>query len=214
MEQFPEPTRPAPRKRSATMEMALNEMPTRIATDIHAGIEKNLPTVSESVFVQRIIPILEKIMVPAHRQAYQKVVVDLMMPLRVVDDKDRDKVLHVVPPIARTPRTTIPQLDGGLSVADVLKNMERYKELNRLDIVDDTMRGYLGRITILPDTVQDILLPIHRILQHYGRELDITATKDNPLGRDALPQSADKRGEVQPDLTQHSSCFTEEEDED
>lgn len=195
------------------MELALKEIPERVATDINAGIEKNLPTVTETIFRTRIAPILAKILLPSHRVAYQRIVVDLMMPLRVVDDQDRSKVLHVVPALARTPRTTIPQLDGGLSVADVIKNMERYKELNRLDIVDNTMKGFLERITVLPDTVQDILLPIHRILQEYGFALDVTATADNPDGAESLPQSADKRGEVRSELSQPSSCFTDEEDE-
>lgn len=210
---FQQPQRPE-RKRSITMEMALNEEPKKFATAIHSGIEARLPRVTESVFKTRVIPILEKIMVPAHRAAYQKIVVDLMFPLYVIDDNDKDKILHIVPPIARTPLTTVPQVDGGLSVADVMYNMDRYRELNRLDIIDDTMRGYLDRITIMPNLVDDILLPIHRILQVYGRELDVTANAQNPLGRDALPQSADKRGEGQATLSFQSSSFTEEEDED
>ncbi|MNT12669.1 hypothetical protein D3C72_1476060 [compost metagenome] len=92
--------------------------------------------------------------------------------------------------------------------------MNRYRDLNQLGLIDDTMRGYLQRITILPDTIEDILLPIHRILRAYGRELDVTADASNPLGKDSLPQSADKRAEVNSTLSPPSSCFTDEEDED
>lgn len=209
---FPQPQAPK-RQRSITMEMALNEEPKKFATAIAEGIDARLPRVTESVFKARVIPILEKIMVPSHRAAYQRLVVDLMFPLFVTDDVDTNKVLHVVPPLARTPRTTVPQLDGGLSVGDVLYNMNRYRDLNRLDIIDDTMKGYLDRITLMPNLVDDILLPIHRILQVYGHSLDVTATAKDPLGRDALPQSADKREEGQNTLSFQSSSFTEEEDE-
>lgn len=212
-QQYQPPQRPE-RRRSATMTMALEEEPKKFATAINNGIESRLPRVTESYFKARVIPILSKIMVPAHRAAYQKIVVDLMFPLYVIDDHDPDKVLHIIPPIAPTPRTTVPQVDAGLSVADVMHNMDRYRELNRLDIIDDTMRGFLGRITIMPSVVDDILLPIHRILQVYGAELDVTADAKNPLGRDALPQAADKREEAGNVLTLQSSSFTEEEDED
>ena len=192
----------------------MGERPKEYATKILAAVDDNLPTINESAFVKQVLPLLEKILVPANRKAYQRFVVDMMMPLKVVDDQDRTKVLHLVPPLVKTPRTTIPQADGGLSVGDVIHNMNRYRDLNQLGLIDDTTRGYLQRITILPDTIEDILLPIHRILRAYGRELDVTADASNPLGKDSLPQSADKRAEVNSTLSPPSSCFTDEEDED
>jgi hypothetical protein len=192
----------------------LGERPKEYATKILAAVEEHLPTINESAFVKQVVPLLEKILVPANRKAYQRFVVDMMMPLKVVDDQDRTKVLHIVPALSRTPRTTVPQADGGLSVGDVIHNMNRYRDLHRIDLIDDTMRGFLQRITILPDTIDDILLPIHRILQVYGRELDVTADANNPLGKDSLPPSADVRGELVSTLSPPSSCFTDEEDED
>ncbi|QBJ02595.1 hypothetical protein MZD04_gp066 [Pseudomonas phage Psa21] len=192
----------------------MGERPKEYATKILNAVDQNLPTINESAFVHQVIPLLQKILVPANRKAYQRFVVDLMMPLKVVDDHDKTKVLHLVPPLTRTPRTTVPQADGGLSVGDVIHNMNRYRDLHRVDLIDDTMRGFLHQITILPDTIEDILLPIHRILQAYGKELDVTADASNPLGKDALPPSADKKGELVSTLSNPSSCFTDEEDED
>jgi len=192
----------------------MGERPKKYASEILAAVDSNLPTINESAFVKQVIPLLEKILVPENRKKYQRFVVDMMMPLKVVDDHDRNKVLHVVPPLIRTPRTTVPQMDGGLSVGDVIHNMNRYRDLNQLGLIDDTMRSYLQRITILPDTIDDILLPIHRILQGYGKELDVTANAANPLGKDSLPPSADKQKEAAQSLSAPSSCFTDEEDED
>lgn len=202
--------------RDARIAREMGDRPKEYATKILDFIDTNLPTINESAFVKQVVPLLEKILVPANRKAYQRYVVDLMMPLKVVDDQDRSKVLHVVPALVRTPRTTMPQADGGLSVGDVIHNMNRYRDLNQLGVIDDTMRDYLHRITILPDTIEDILLPIHRILQAYGRELDVTADAKNPLGKDTLPPSADQRKEVglATALSPPSNCFTDEEDED
>lgn len=213
--EYPQPT-PVKTKSAREERLAreMGERPKKYASAILAAVDEHSPTINESAFVKQVVPLLEKILVPANRKAYQRYVVDLMMPLRVVDDHDRTKVLHVVPPIIRTPRTTVPQADGGLSVGDVIHNMNRYRDLHRVDLIDDTMRGFLQRITILPDMIDDILLPIHRILQVYGKELDVTADAKNPLGKDSLPLSADKRAEVSNTLSPPSSCFTDEEDED
>lgn len=192
----------------------LGERPKEFATKILDFVDEHLPTINESAFIKQVVPLLERILVPANRKAYQRFVVDMMMPLKVVDDHDRTKVIHVVPALSRTPRTTIPQADGGLSVGDVIHNMNRYRDLHRIDLIDDTMRGFLQRITILPDVIDDILLPIHRILRTYGKELDVTANAQNPLGKDSLPPSADARGELVSTLSPPSSCFTDEEDED
>lgn len=213
--EMPQPIVPNPKRaREERIAREMGERPKKYATEILAAVDSNLPTINESAFVHQVIPLLEKILVPASRVAYQRYVVDLMMPLKVVDDHDRTKVLHIVPALARTPRTTVPQMDGGLSVGDVIHNMNRYRDLNQLGLIDDTMRGYLHQITILPDTLEDIILPISRILRAYGREIDLTANAQNPLGKNALPPSADKQKEAAQNLSPPSSCFTDEEDED
>jgi hypothetical protein len=215
MTEFPQPQKVQTKSaRDERIARELGERPKEYASKILDFVDEHLPTINESAFIKQVVPLLEKILVPANRKAYQRFVVDLMMPLKVVDDHDKTKVVHVVPALSRTPRTTIPQADGGLSVGDVIHNMNRYRDLHRIDLIDDTMRGFLQRITILPDTIDDILLPIHRILQVYGRELDVTADAKNPLGKDALPPSADVRGELVSTLSPPSSCFTDEEDED
>lgn len=212
---YPPPKRVDPKQsRKNSIERNLGDKPKEFASKILNAVDNNLPTINESAFVHQVVPLLERILVPENRKAYQRFVVDLMMPLKVVDDHDRTKTLHIVPAIIRTPRTTIPQLDGGLSVGDVIHNMNRYRDLHRIDLIDDTMRSFLQDITILPDTIDDILLPIHRILRVYGRELDVTANAQNPLGTNALPLSADKQKEAAVTLSAPSSCFTDEEDED
>lgn len=191
---------------------ALEIQPKKFATEILAAVDANTPRINESAFKAQVIPILERILVPANRRAYQKFVVDLMMPLHVVADNDRELVIHTVPAIARTPRTTVPQLDGGLTVADVINNMSRYRDLQQTHVIDDTMRGFLNRITILPDMIEDILLPISRILRSYGTEIDVTANAENPLGTNSLPKALDKREEVD-SFNPPSDSFSEEEDD-
>lgn len=190
----------------------LGERPKKYASEILAFVEAHTPSINESAFKVRVLPLLERILVPANRAAYQRIVVDLMMPLRVLDDNDRTKVLHTVPALARTPLTTIPQADGGLSVGDVIHNMNRYRDLQQTALIDETMRGFLENITILPDPVDDILIPINRILMAYGRRLDLTATAENPMGTDS-PTEAVTKVEGTLALSGTSDCFSEEEDE-
>lgn len=199
--------------RSARWKEVLDTQPRKMATTIQNGIAGCYPKVTESVFKKHVIPILCRILVPENKAAYKKLVVDLMMPLNVVSDSDPTVVLHTVPPIARTPLTTIPQLEGGLTVSDVLNNINRFRDLQRMDLHDGAMQGFLDRITILPDPIEDILLPIHRILRSYGHELDVTATAENPLGTASLPKSVEQRNEAAT-LSPPSDSFTEEEDED
>lgn len=99
-----------------------------------------------------------------------------------------------------------------MTAADVIYNMNRYRDLQRNDLIDDTMRRFLDQITILPDLIDDILLPIDRILRSYGHSLDVTATAENPLGTNALPKVTDQKG-VGTDLFQPSDSFSEEEDD-
>lgn len=207
-----QPTNPNPTSaRAERISDALDIQPRKYATAILSAVETSIPRINESAFKARVIPLLQRIMVPANRAAYQKIVIDLMMPLNVVSDQDRDLVLHTVPPIARTPRTTIPQADGGLTAADVIYNMNRYRDLQRNDLMDDTMRGFLRQITILPDLIDDILLPIDRILRSYGTSLDVTATAANPMGTQLLPISSAIGEEV--GFNPPSDSFSDEEDD-
>lgn len=211
-----EPVQPKPinaqtaRERYVARE--LGERPRKYASEILAFVESHTPSISESAFKIRVLPLLERILVPANRAAYQQIVVDLMMPLRVLDDNDRTKVLHTVPALARTPLTTIPQADGGLSVGDVIHNMNRYRDLQQTALIDETMQSFLNNITILPDPVDDILIPINRILMAYGRRLDLTATAENPMGTDS-PTEAHTKVEGTLALSSTSDCFSEEEDD-
>lgn len=197
--------------RQRYIERELGERPRQYATAILEAVESNTPSISESAFVRSVVPLLERILVPANRMAYQRIVVDLMMPLRVMADDDRTKVLHVVPPLARTPLTTIPQQDGGLTVGDVIHNMNRYRDLQQSAMIDATMQGFLNDITILPDPVDDILIPINRILMAYGRRLDLTANKENPLGTGNT--DAVTKVEGTGSFSAASDSFSEEEDE-
>lgn len=84
--------------KSARYREALEIQPKKFATEILSAVQVATPRINESAFKALVIPLLERILVPANRQAYKKIVVDLMMPLHVVSDTDRDLLLHTVPP--------------------------------------------------------------------------------------------------------------------
>lgn len=200
-------------EREAYINRVLGSEPLVFANAILEEVASKSAIVTESVFKQHIIPLLEKLFVTQARVAYLKVSRDIQLPLRVVSDSDHTVVLHTVPPLFCNPMTTIPVPGKGLTVGEALSNLKRYYDLNQVALADKTTKFYLDKITILPNLVKDILLPIDLILGHYGTSIDLSATNANPAGRDALPQSNDKTSEVATPAFEPSDSFTEEEDE-
>jgi hypothetical protein len=199
------------RQRAAYLGAEVDDFSSKIL----AGIEANMPTINETGFRAYVIPLLEKLFVPDSIQKYKRFCGDLSNPLRVHADNDKNNILFTVPAVFQIPLTTIPQMEGGLTVADVIANMGRYRDLNQSAVIDDTMQSFLDDITIVPDKDETIIIPIDNILRKYGTKIDLYATAENPNGTPA----EQLRMEGKPAMTMQtvsptSNCFTEEEDED
>jgi hypothetical protein len=201
-------------EREAYVQRVLGDEPMQHASKILAEVDNKSAIVTQSAFRHQVIPLLEKLFVTEARIKYLQVSKDIQLPLRVVADDDHTRVIHVVPPLFCNPMTTIPQPGKGLTVGEALSNLNRFRDLNRVDLVDSHTKFYLEKVTILPNLVKDILIPIDLILQEYGTSIDISATNANPEGRDALPQITAKADEVAPTISTQATCFSEEEDED
>jgi len=138
---------------------------------ILAATDQAIPRVPESVFVARVLPLLEKPFYRASMAGYAQFVTELTNPLRVVADGDAEKVLFEVPPLIQTTGVTMP-VRGAPTTDTTLR--ELYQEAERGVDVNRMVTSIMQQVTARPNLQKTLLDPLQAILSRYGKTLDIT----------------------------------------
>jgi hypothetical protein len=137
--------------------------------------EADIPRISESRFVNEVLPLLERPFYHQSMAAYTRYVKELTNPLRVTEDNDPNKILFEVPPFIQTTGVTMPA--PGMPTTDTtLRNL--YVEAERGVDVNPVVAQFMSRITRKPELQKTLLDPLKAILERYGRTIDISDEKN------------------------------------
>ena len=142
---------------------------------ILAATEADIPRISESRFINEVLPLLERPFYHQSMAAYTRYVHELTNPLRVTADNDPNEILFEVPPFIQTTGVTMPA--PGMPTTDTsLRNM--YVEAERGVDVNPMVAQFMSRITRKPELQKTLLDPLKAILARYGRVIDISDEKN------------------------------------
>lgn len=136
---------------------------------ILAGEQRRNPTITEALFEQEVLPILENPFGEDALAAYGRYVGELTKPLKVLDNEDLDKVLFTVPALVQSPVTTIPT-GRGMSAEMFLRSLSRDVDLGGRH-VNAKILNFMTHMTKVPDYVEVVIKPIQEILARYNRRL-------------------------------------------
>lgn len=139
---------------------------------ILAGSDKLTPTISESLFLAEVLPLLESPFGTEMLHRYSRYVGELTQPLKVLEDNHPENVLFTVPALVQSPVVTIATA-GGMTAENFMQSLSREAELGGRNI-HEKIHQYMMRMTKTPDYRKAVLEPIQAILARYGKKL-ITA---------------------------------------
>ncbi len=135
------------------------------------GYQGFIQTVTESQFRLYLLPLLKNPYKKENMAEYVKVAQELIRPVNVVADQDRNQVLFTIPPLTPPPNTGIPS-KGGLTADEFLTSLKREIELGGRG-TPEKVSEFMKKITQFPDIVQVVILPLRAILQRYGEDFEV-----------------------------------------
>lgn len=133
--------------------------------------EKEIPQVSETQFINHVLPLLERPFYHSSMSNYVRYVGELTNPLHVTSDSDAKTILFTVPAIIQSTGVTLPAT-GAPTTDTTLKNI--YAQGERGVDVNPMIANFMSKVAARPDMVVKLLDPLNEILGRYGRTIDIS----------------------------------------
>lgn len=168
------------------------------AFDTILNSTQHIPTISEYQFTQHPLYLLRNPFDHGNLEQYLPYVGDLMRPLNVVDNQDRNRVLFTVPPLFVSPKTTVPRTNG-MNADQMFVSLKREMELGGRG-APEKIAGFMRAITQAPDVQAVLIRPLREILHRYGMDFDVPGVhvaEAQPNGQLAQPHSSFGDGEYE-----------------
>lgn len=141
----------------------------RAMADILANDERQTPIVGEDVFVNQIIPLLQRPWLESNLAKYKRFVAELTQPLRVAGVRDgQTVVLFTIPPLHAAVDTTSP-ITNGITINQLVEHASIMRSRHFAENVDGYVTEYLHQISNLLPPEQKLLVPLGAILGVYGK---------------------------------------------
>jgi hypothetical protein len=137
--------------------------------------EAEIPRMPESRFINEVLPLLERPFYHSSMVQYTRFVRELTNALRVHADGNPQEILFEVPPFIQTTGVTLP-VKGAPTTDTTLRNI--YIEADRGVDVNPIVASFMSRITHRPKLQETLLDPLKKILERYGRVIDISDEKN------------------------------------
>lgn len=135
------------------------------------AVEGYQPRISAQQFETEVVDILTNPFGSEALMAYLPYVGELTQPLHVVKNDDPSIILHTVPALVQTTRSSIPMQDG-MNADTFYRSLTRDQDLGGRN-VHRKVATWLRQITETGDYRQQVLLPLRRVLQAYGRDFSV-----------------------------------------
>lgn len=141
----------------------------RACNDILANDELQTPIVTEQVFEEQIIPLLQRPWDENNIARYKRYVAELTMPLRVAGVRDGETiVLFTVPPLHARVDTSMSGIHD-ITVNHLVEHASMLRHRGTNEPVDKYVTEYLHSISQLVPIEDKLLVPIGAILSLYGK---------------------------------------------
>lgn len=146
-----------------------NQELERAMADILSNDERQTPIVTEDVFINQIIPILQRPCTEDSMRKWRRFVSEPMQALRVAGVRDgKTVVLFTIPPLFGRVDTTSPHVNG-ITVNQLVEYASIMRSRHTGENVDGNVTEYLTEITNQVSPEQKVLVPIAAILGAYGK---------------------------------------------
>lgn len=146
-----------------------NQELERAMADILANDERQTPIVTEDVFINQLIPILQQPWKEENQRKWRRYVAEPMQSLRVAGGRDgQTVVLFTIPPLFGRVDTTSP-VATGITVNQLVEYASIMRSRHTGENVDGNVTEYLNEITHQIPPEQKVLVPIGAILGLYGK---------------------------------------------
>lgn len=141
----------------------------RACNDILANDVKQTPIVGEDVFVNQIIPLLQRPWDERNIAIYKRYVHELTMPLRVAGNINGETaVLFTVPPLHARVDTSMSGIHD-ITVGHLVEHASLLRHRGTTEPVDKYVAEYLHKISQLVPIEDKLLVPLAGILAYYGK---------------------------------------------
>lgn len=127
-----------------------------------------IPSIAESQFRQFVLPLLKDPYNRDNLREYVKIAQELTRPVRVHADGNLKDVLFQIPALTPPPRTGV-AAKGGLMAGEFLNSLKRDFELGGRG-TPERVTAFMKKITLFPDIVQEVLIPLRAILKRYDED--------------------------------------------
>lgn len=141
----------------------------RACNDILANDVRQTPIVAEDVFVNQIIPLLQRPWDERNLTLYKRYVVELTMPLRVAGVRNGETiVLFTVPPLHAQVDTSMSGIHD-ITVGHLVEHASLLRHRGTTEPIDKYVTEYLHKISQLVPIEDKLLVPLGGILALYGK---------------------------------------------
>jgi hypothetical protein len=141
----------------------------RICNDILSNDELQTPIIGEDVFINQVIPLLQRPWDQRNQDLYKRYVKELTMPLRVAGVRDgKTVVLYTVPPLHARVDTSMGSIHD-ITVGHFINQAELIKSRGTTEPVDQYVSEFLQMISLTVPPEHSTLVPIGAILALYDK---------------------------------------------
>lgn len=146
-----------------------NQEVERACNAILANDEYQMPIVGEDVFINQIIPLLQRPWDERNLALYKRYVRELTLPLRVAGVRDGETtVLFTVPPLHARVDTSSASIHD-ITVGHLIEHVDLLRNRGTHEPVEEYVKEYLHQISQLKPAKDKLLVPIGAILAVYGK---------------------------------------------